>query len=243
MVIDFKVPKGWHELTDRQLRRVFGLLAAELDADAIKTILLLEWTETQVVGRQPNGSWLLCRGKDMFEVKNTQISELLQGLDWIGEMPSRPVRLSQIGRHKAIEADFQGVPFESYIMVDNLYQGYLKTQDPALLCDLTEILYGKRIDLKPHEEIAVFYWVASLKDFFSHRFSDFFKPASRQDDNLLGGGEPDIERAMNAQIRALTKGDVTKEREILALDTWRALTELNAQAREYQEMQRKYGNK
>ena len=34
---------------------------------------------------------------------------------------------------------------------------------------------------------------------------------------------------MNAQIRALTKGDVTKEKEILALDTWRALTELNAQ--------------
>ena len=34
---------------------------------------------------------------------------------------------------------------------------------------------------------------------------------------------------MNAQIRALTKGDVTKESEVLALDTWRALTELNAQ--------------
>lgn len=41
---------------------------------------------------------------------------------------------------------------------------------------------------------------------------------------------------MNAQIRALTKGDVTKELEILALDTWRALTELNAQAKEYQQL-------
>ena len=42
---------------------------------------------------------------------------------------------------------------------------------------------------------------------------------------------------MDAQIRALTKGDVTKEGEILQLDTWRALTELNAQAKEYKQLQ------
>jgi uncharacterized protein YbjQ (UPF0145 family) len=58
------------------------------------------------------------------------------------------------------------------------------------------------------------------------------------------GGTPNIGRrlqeAMNAQIRALTKGDITKEKEILALDTWRALTELDAQAREYDEMKKIY---
>jgi len=41
---------------------------------------------------------------------------------------------------------------------------------------------------------------------------------------------------VNAQIHALTKGDVTKEAEVLALDTHRALTELNAQAREFLEL-------
>ena len=46
---------------------------------------------------------------------------------------------------------------------------------------------------------------------------------------------------MNAQIRALTKGDITKERDILNMDTWRALTELDALAREYEEINRKYG--
>lgn len=46
-----------------------------------------------------------------------------------------------------------------------------------------------------------------------------------------------LQEAMDAQIRALTKGDITKEAEILALDTWRALTELNAQAREYKQLQ------
>ena len=49
--------------------------------------------------------------------------------------------------------------------------------------------------------------------------------------------------AVNSQIRALTKGDVTKEKEVLAIDTWRALTELNALAKEYDDFNKKYPNK
>jgi uncharacterized protein YbjQ (UPF0145 family) len=60
--------------------------------------------------------------------------------------------------------------------------------------------------------------------------------------NALGYSPTDkVKDSMNAQIRALTKGDITKEQEILNMDTWRALTELNAQAREYQEITAKYG--
>ena len=35
---------------------------------------------------------------------------------------------------------------------------------------------------------------------------------------------------MNMQIRALTGGDITKEKEVLKMDCWRALTELDAKA-------------
>ena len=66
--------------------------------------------------------------------------------------------------------------------------------------------------------------------------------------NLLAGSQFQIsgsrlQEAMDAQIRALTKGDITKESEILSLDTWRALTELNAQAKEYQELKAAYNGK
>lgn len=68
---------------------------------------------------------------------------------------------------------------------------------------------------------------------------------SRDDGDLLGGGGGSLSRrlqdSMDAQIRALTKGDITKERDILNMDTWRALTELDALAREYEEINRKYG--
>ena len=52
-----------------------------------------------------------------------------------------------------------------------------------------------------------------------------------------------LKDAVNAQIRALTKGDVTKEKEVLAIDTWRALTELDALAKEYDEFSQKYPSK
>ena len=37
-------------------------------------------------------------------------------------------------------------------------------------------------------------------------------------------------------LRALTGGDITKEKEVLEMDCWRALTELDAKARDYEEM-------
>jgi uncharacterized protein YbjQ (UPF0145 family) len=45
---------------------------------------------------------------------------------------------------------------------------------------------------------------------------------------------------MNAEIRALTGGDITKEQAVLEMDCWRALTELNEKAREAQEFKKKY---
>lgn len=45
--------------------------------------------------------------------------------------------------------------------------------------------------------------------------------------------------AMNAQIRALTGGDITKEEIIRKADVWRALTELDAKAREAEELNKR----
>lgn len=95
---------------------------------------------------------------------------------------------------------------------------------------------------KPYERISIFYWFAALKDTFSRKFPDFFQPINATTGgNLLGSSTPSVEDAMNAQIRALTKGDVTKEKEVLALDTH--APELNAQAREYKELNAKTASK
>lgn len=242
--INFIVPQGWHELSDRQLRYVYQLLANEFATDEVKTLCLLQWSGTKVIGRQESGAYLLKKGKFLFEVTPLTLAELLPHLDWLGSIPTVPVRISKINRQHALPTDFSEVPFETFIICDNLYQGYLQTQNDELLDQLGTTLYGKSMAFKPYERISIFYWFASLKDSLSRKYSDFFQPISAATGgNLLGSSAPSVEDAMNAQIRALTKGDVTKEGEVLALDTHRALTELNAQAREYKELNDKTTSK
>ena len=242
--INFIVPQGWHELSDKQLRYVYQLLAGDFATDEIRTLCLLQWTGTKVIGRQESGSYLLKKGIILFEVTPLTLAELLPHLEWLGSLPTVPVRISKINRQHALPADFSEVPFETFIICDNLYQGYFQTQNDQLLDQLGATLYGKSMTFKPYERISIFYWFAALKDTFSRKFPDFFQPISAASDgNLLCSSTPSVEDAMNAQIRALTKGDVTKEKEVLALDTHRALTELNAQAREYKELNAKMQSK
>lgn len=235
--INLTLPENWSELSDKQLRYIFQLLATDTDSAGIKTLALLKWSDCRVIGRQDTGSYLLRKGKILFEMTPLTIAEHLSALDWIDTIPSYPVRISRINRREALPADFSEVPFETFIICDNLYQGYLATKENELLDELGSTLYGKNIIFKPYERISVLYWFASLKDYFARKFPDFFQNAdTAQSDNLLGSTSADVESAMNAQIRALTKGDITKESLILAMDTHRALTELNAQAREYRQI-------
>ena len=237
--INFIVPQGWHELGDKQLRYVYDLIAKEYATDEIKTLCLLRWSGTKVIGRQESGTYLLKKSKILFEVTPLTLAELLPHLDWLGSLPTVPVRISKINRQSALPADFSEVPFETFIICDNLYQGYLSTQNDELLDQLGATLYGKDIAFKPYERISIFYWFAALKESLSKKYSDFFQPIAGASDGNLLGSSASVEDAMNAQIRALTKGDITKEAEVIALDTHRALTELNAQAREYKELNAK----
>ena len=50
----------------------------------------------------------------------------------------------------------------------------------------------------------------------------------------------DQRQNMTAMIRALTKGDVTKQEQTLGIDLYTALTELNELAREAAEIEAKY---
>lgn len=235
--INLSLPESWSELSDKQLRYVFQLLSAEFSSDEIKTLCLLRWSDTKVIGRQQTGSYLLRHRREIFEVKPVDLAELLPALEWLGSIPRFPVRLSVIRRQKALPADFSEVAFETFIICDNLYQGYLATQDDELLDQLGSTLYNKDMRFKPYERTNIFYWFASLKEWLSRKYCDFFQPMdSATEGNLLGNPADSVETAVNAQIRALTKGDVTKEDLVLSLDTHRALTELNAQAREYKEI-------
>lgn len=242
--ISIVVPKSWQELTDTQLYYIYNLFADNLSSGQIKTFCLMKWGKMKVVCRYGDG-YMLQHGKNKFVVTAELLADAIHALDWIDELPSSPVRISSVGRAKALDAAFMGVALDKFLYCDNLYQGYLETQNHALLAQMAEVLYGKEnIKVNQAEKISIFYWWATLKSLLSRSFPTFLQPMPVGMDNLLDDNiGKRLQEAMNTQIRALTKGDITKEKEVLAMDTWRAMTELEAQAKEYEEIKRKYGNK
>ena len=74
------------------------------------------------------------------------------------------------------------------------------------------------------EEVNVFYWFTSVKRYFANMFTHFF--TQLEDDSLAPKAVTFayLQNSMNTQIRALTGGDITKEKEVLEMDCWRALT-------------------
>lgn len=240
---DITLPTSWEELTDKQLHLVYELFARDLSAAEVKAICLMKWNALQVLASLPHHRYLIKRGKEQVLLCAGQIQQATAELDFLDSFAPTPVRISKIGRYNAIAADFEKVPFEKYLFVDNLFQGYLNTQQDELLVQMAQILYDSD-NVKPDraQQIGIFYWMASLKEYFARMFSNFYRQTSSQTSGNLLAGSADTFKLlidnMNAQIRALTGGDITKEDTILKMDTWRALTELDAKAREVEEIRK-----
>ena len=239
------LPTSWEELTDKQLLLVYDLFARDLSAAEVKTLCLIKWNRLKVLASLPDHRFLMKRkGEPEMALSARQIQQATASLDFLDSFAPMPVRISHIGRHKAVAADFEKVPFEQYLYVDNLFQGYLNTQNDELLRQMAQVLYGSdHVKPKAAHLVGIFYWMASLKQYFAGQFPNFYQPASAQGDgNLLGSGQTDIYRQLrestNTMIRALTGGDITKEATIMKMDTWRALTELDAKAKEAEDFRK-----
>ncbi|SFW42170.1 hypothetical protein SAMN02910409_2212 [Prevotellaceae bacterium HUN156] len=247
-VFNITLPTSWAELSDKQLLMVYGLFARDLSAAEVKTLSIMKWNSLKVLATLPHHRFLIKRKEEPEVALSTrQIQQATSVLDFLDNFPPMPVRIARIGKYHALPADFEKVPFEQYLFVDNLFQGYLNTQSDELLLQMAQVLYASD-HVKPDKAqlVGIFYWIASLKQYFAGLFPNFYKPASSTDGNLLGNGQTDLYHQLrdstNAMIRALTGGDITKEAAIMKMDTWRALTELDAIAREAEEI-RKTTNK
>ena len=243
---NLSLPTDWQSLSDSQLLYFFTQLSHDLPMEEILTLCLFKWADLRVLCKTHDGSYLVKHRQASKQEATLTISQMqaaTASLDFLRQFAPLPVRITKIGRAKAVEADFQGVPFSTFISADNYYQGFLHTKNEDLLNHLATLLYPmvKSRHLTTPLLLNAFYWFSSLKHYFSRLFPHFLQPMSSSSEDLLGYAPPigDVLRtAMNAQIRALTGGDITKEEAVLSMDTWRALTELDAKAKEVEDIKR-----
>lgn len=240
---DLSLPKSWADLSDPQLLFFFRQLATDKPMAEIQTLCLCQWANVLVRCRLYGSVYLVQHGKQQATLTLHQFVCAITALDFLKSFSPYPIRIRTIGKARPMEADFQGVPFSTFISADNYYQGFLHTKNETLLSHLATLLYPKvkKSKLSTPLLLNTFYWFSSQKHYFAQRFPHFLQPMSADEQNLLGYAPPIgevLRTAMNAQIHALTGGDITKEEAVLSMDTWRALTELDAKAKEVEDIKR-----
>ena len=246
--INFELPTCWGELSQDELRWVYVRMARYSGTGehawlSVASEFALKRGRITVLS--PYGRNWLIRYKGKKQVMDREeFTAVCRSLEWLSGIPEIPLRLDHIDEAQAVDADVIDVlPFSSWLTLENYWQGYNSTRDESLLREMARILYpdlpdGRR--LSPAEKINIFYWWAAVKERVARMFPHFYRSTGENADTP----DPDtIRRAIDAQIRALTKVDITKEGQVLEMTAARALTELDAQAREYEELNRKYPKK
>ncbi len=243
-VLDVRLPTSWSELTQPELHAVYNILAYSsgqpMSVIAMKVFIAL--TGTKILSS--DGDVFSCsmpsmsggkRRRIIFRVTPEQMAEMLEPLSFLSDPGHVPVRIESWRGAKAIDAQFHGLSFGEYLQVENLYQGYISSQDNrAPLGMLASILYPGVENVIPDGAMAfgIIQWLVQLKALFADNWPHFFRPATGT------VSAPSMLEVMNNEIRALTGGDVTKEEVVFAADCWRALTELDFKAKDAEERER-----
>ncbi|HAT62259.1 MAG TPA: hypothetical protein DCS83_06890 [Prevotella sp.] len=235
-------------MSQDQLRYALTVCAIYPEKVSVKTLLFCRFGGIHVIKHDRFGWACFIRIKGrrkFFNLKAWQVQSLINQYDYIDSYDGlEGARLDCVDGRHAVNALLTDVTFIDYLHAEELYQGYMISQDEECIEKLAAILYRnkkhikKRLKLQLPEKLGTVLWFSWVKSEFSHYFPHFFKPISGEDLE-----EFDMREAINSQIRALSGGDVTKIDYVYHISCWRALTELDAKAREVEDFERKYGSK
>lgn len=244
-VLHLTCPRSWDEMTQEQLRIALHYIGYGLYSPVeYKTMMLIAFTGLRTGEQTPYG-WTCTipvqtkKGERRFDflLQPWQLQSMINQLEYVDSYDTFNVRLESIGDAEAVDALLHGVRFIDYLNMEKYYQGYISTQNPKYIHGLARLLYPgyepQRGDYI--ERTNCIMWYSYVKKQFSKYFRHFFRPAP-----IVHGKPVNWLDQMNAQIRALTDGDITKEQAVFDKDCWRALTELDAKSREAEEFRKKY---
>ena len=112
---DLSLPKSWADLSDPQLLFFFRQLATDKPMAEIQTLCLCQWANVLVRCRLYGCVYLVQHGKQQATLTLHQFVCAITALDFLKSFSPYPIRIRTIGKARAMEADFQGVPFSSFI--------------------------------------------------------------------------------------------------------------------------------
>ncbi len=213
----------------------------------IKLAMLIRWGNLRIISSDGNKHIVKTKsGKQtvLLELSDSEIYNLTDSLKWLDDLPPVSLRPDKICGRIAREKNLESLTLEQFIVLDNTLQGYITTFDDKLLIQIGKILYCKkslpalfqRFRPRPWQMTAILLWISGFKKLLSHRYPNFFKQAKPSKNRL----DADIIRKnVETMLRALTKGDITKDRQIRDAPIFAACAELEAIAIESEQLKAK----
>lgn len=241
--VNMHIPSQWSELTQEELCMVLQVIAtlSDLNMNDVKAAVLLRLNNMAVIRRTAEG-WLCRKEEGYFILGEEYLPDLFDMLSYLERPEDMTDRIHAIGKHEAVDMWLKKLKFGLYLTLENYYQAYLASRKQELLEKMTRVLYDIE-DSTPIEGwhmIGTFFWYVAVKKRFASEFPHFLKPVGEGQETGTPSSQKEI---MTAQIRLLTKGDITKNEAILNTDTWSALTELDALAKESEEFKQRMNKK
>lgn len=252
MLIKLTVPTAWEDLTPTQYKFACSLIGSGLPTDIVKTYAFLtfaQWNNLrQLLAEQrplQGQEHLSKTNSDLLNSLTGQIAEFLPMMNFLTAIPNKPIRWNEGAKY---DPYMHSLPFEHYLAIENLLQGYMHTRDPKLILNIRDLLYtsdaGDPSDFSGLDSLTAdtgaqvvntLLWVVSVKKHLAARFPHLFRSVPPDPDGNPQTPTPDqLINAMDWQLLTLTDGDITKEPAVLQTDTYRALTYLNKKAQEQQ---------
>ena len=102
-------------ISDPQLLFFFRQLATDKPMAEIQALCLCQWANVLVRCRLYGSVYLVQHGKQQATLTLHQFVCAITALDFLKSFSPYPIRIRTVGKARPMEADFQGVPFTSFI--------------------------------------------------------------------------------------------------------------------------------
>lgn len=252
--VNIQLPTKWIDLSNDQLKFVAKLFLSEFAKRPYKflTHALVKFAKVKIKKVMLGEYILSIPGEKPFEVSGAVITTVASKLSWLLEEVTELHPLKRLWQAKPVNYRLHKTKFIRFLTAENFFMAFKIKNEVKYLNALVATLYDK-----PNQSFndslimkrgRYFKWVRMYKKYTVYLwYSGFRWYVAKECPNLFesdgGGGEFKIKDHIMNMIRGLTEGDVTKQDNVLQVDTWDALYELDAKAKHMIEMKEKANKK
>lgn len=248
--IELTIPSDWKSLSEKQLLFYSFLLLNGNSETELLTKCFCRFAGITVDKTTIPGTWVCTKKKEVFLLHDWEMVDFMHRLDFLINGIKEITPLRKLAGCSHVNARLQGTSFKHYLACENYYQAFVHTKNEHYLHCLAAAFYtgekpfndaetarraAKFKKADPEKLYTVLMWYAGLKEVLSHFFPHFFE--RKMEDNTTE--QPvNMRDQINGMLRALHGGDITKLEAVQETETWQALAELDAKAREAKEMEK-----